>query len=620
MTHRRYDDPDALAGDIIAKVGKKIVLALPLGVGKANHVANALFARAVADPTIDLRIVTALTLEKPRPSGEIERRFMGPIVERLFGGTPELAYTRALRDGTLPANIEVHEFFFLAGRWLGVPRAQRNYISANYTHALRAILDRKPNVLAQLVAKRETGGATRYSIGSNTDLTLDALAARDAGKADFLFVGEVNSELPFMGHEAEIGADRFDHILDSPDIDFPLFAPPKEPVGLVDHAIGLHVARLVPDGGTLQIGIGSMGDAVAHSLVLRQKSNVAFREAAKRLSPADAAPAERHDAPFETGLFGSSEMLVDSFLDLMEAGVIKREVDGAILHGGFFLGPRRFYRALSDMPEATRDKIRMKAISYINQLYGDDEPAKRRARKGARFVNTAMMVTLLGAVVSDGLEDGRIVSGVGGQYDFVAQAFALEDARAIIALRATRDNGGKALSNIRWSYGHTTIPRHLRDIVVTEYGVADLRGKTDRDVIAALLAIADSRFQGSLLAEAKEARKIEASYEIPPAFRDNTPDRIERALAPAVAKGLLPPFPFGTDFTATELTLMPALQRLKQASSSPMEIARLVLHGLTGPELSPDARMALGRMGLDLPTGLKERFYAALLRGALAQI
>ncbi len=72
-----------------------------------------------------------------------------------------------------------------------------------------------------------------------------------------------------------------------------------------------------------------------------------------------------------------------------------------------------------------------------------------------------MMATLLGAAISDGLEDGQVVSGVGGQYNFVAQAFALEGARSILTLDATRLSGNKVQSNIRWSYGHETIPRAL---------------------------------------------------------------------------------------------------------------------------------------------------------------
>ena len=109
-----------------------------------------------------------------------------------------------------------------------------------------------------------------------------------------------------------------------------------------------------------------------------------------------------------------------------------------------------------------------------------------------------MMATALGAAVSDALEDGRVVSGVGGQYNFVALAQALDGARSILMLRATRIEGGRARSNIRWAYGHTTIPRHLRDIFITEYGIADLRGKTDRECVLAMLAIADARYTTSL--------------------------------------------------------------------------------------------------------------------------
>lgn len=608
-----FAEPDAIADAIIAKVGKKIVLALPLGLGKANHIANALFARAAADPSITLQIITALTLEKPHAAKGLEGRFMNPIVERLFEGYPELAYAKALRAGTLPPNIEVSEFFFVAGRWLGVPKAQQNYISTNYTHAQRYILARRPNVIAQLVARHPDG--TRYSISSNTDLTLDMLAAREAGKADFILVGEVNSELPYIGDDAEIPASTFSLMLESAATDFPLFAPPKEPVSIQDYAVGLHVARMVPDGGTLQIGIGSMGDAIARGLILRDDDNETFRAATQQLALDGLPEDQSHLAPFDKGLFGSSEMLVDTFLELMDTGIIKREVDGTLLHGGFFLGPRSFYKRLRELPEAERAKIRMKPISYVNELYGDEE-TKRKARVGARFVNSAMMVTLLGAVASDALEDGRVVSGVGGQYNFVAQAFALEDARSIITLRATRQSGARTLSNIRWSYGHTTIPRHLRDIVVTEYGIADLRGKSDRDCIAAMLEIADSRFQAELLASAKKTGKIEASYEIPAPFRNNTPRRVEIALAALRDDGLLDPFPFGTDFTETELRLLPALQLMQTAAKSPAKLGSLFLRGLSTPASAAD-RECLARMALENPRSLSDRLYASLLRGAL---
>jgi acyl-CoA hydrolase len=608
---QHFDDAEKLAEAIAAKFGRELTLALPLGLGKANTVANAIYVRAANNTSSKLNIFTALTLQRPSVSG-LEARFINPVLDRLFGGYPELGYARALRSGTLPKNIQVSEFFLLAGRSLGIPSVQQNYISANYTHAFRYILDRKVNVIAQLVAKRIVNGETRYSLSCNTDLTLDLLKARAEGSANFALVAEVNSELPFMPGDGDLPESAFDFVYANPKTDFALFAPPKQPVPLTAYAIGLHVATLVEDGGTLQIGIGAEGDAAAHALILRHKENAAFREMIAALSPG----AKADLGTFEKGLYGASEMLVDSFLDLIDAGVVKREAEGAILHGGFFLGPRKFYQRLREMSEPQRAKLQMKAISYVNQLYGDEEK-KRAARVKARFINNGMMATLLGAITSDGLESGLVVSGVGGQYNFVAQAFALEDARSIICVNATRASGAKTLSNIRWAYGHTTIPRHLRDIVVTEYGVADLRGKSDEDVIAAMLSVTDSRFQDELLREAKSNAKISKDYEIPAAYRHNTPKRIAKALQPAKERGLLPDFPFGTDFTDVELRIIPALQLLKQKLASPLSLIPVLLRGLFAPN-TPESEAAIERMGLTKVTNLKDRVYRLLLRGALA--
>lgn len=607
-----YRDAEDAVDDIIARVGKTIVLGLPLGLGKANHIANALFARAAADPTISLQIFTALTLEPPPLKSELEKRLLGPVFERTMGGSPPLAYARALRKHALPKNIEVNEFFFQAGRWLNNPQAQQHYISANYTHAVRYLIQRGVNVVAQLVAREGEGAGARYSLSCNTDITVDLLEAREKGEVDFLLTGQVNDELPFMPGAGDLSAAEFGGMLDTQETQFALFAPPKLPLTMADYALGLHIARLVPDGGTLQIGIGQEGDAAAQALILRHTHNAAFCDGIARLLPG-ITPRPCHDTPFETGLYAATEMFVDALLGLMDAGILKREVGGAVMHGAFFVGPRSFYRRLREMDPATRAKLQMSAVSFTNELYGD-VAAKRAARVGARFINSAMMATLLGAVVSDGLEDGRVVSGVGGQYNFVEQAFALKDARSVIMLKSTRAKDGKTSSNIRWSYGHETIPRHLRDMVVSEYGVADLRGKPDNEVIAAMLSIADSRFQPELLATAKKAGKIAGDYEIPPAYRNNTPDRLATALAPLEQHGLLPRFPFGSDFDAVEQRLIDALQAAQGASTSPLKLARFALRGFFG---GGDDEAALTRMGLERPRGLKEKFYRALVRAGL---
>jgi hypothetical protein len=610
-----FSDPEAIADDIIREVGTKLVVGLPLGLGKANHIINALYQRATADRTIDLTFFSALTLEKPKPSNLLEQRFIAPVIDRLFGGYPDLAYAGALHAGALPPNIKVIEFFFLAGKWLHVPFAQRHYISANYTHAASTILERGLNVITQLVAKRVVDGVTRYSLSCNTDTTLDLLRARAEGHASFKLIGQVNSELPFMPGQGDLAADEFSAILDSPQTDFPLFAPPSEPISDTKYAIGLHAAGLVRDGGSLQIGIGQVGDALAQGLIVRHRDNAQFHAIMKRLAPGTAQRVELETGPFEQGLYGLSEMLFEAFLGLMEAGILTREVDGVILHGAFFLGPKSFYRALREMAPEALARIQMMPVSFTNQLYGDEE-RKRRARVDARFVNNAMMATLMGAVISDGLEDGQVVSGVGGQYNFVAQAFALVGARSILTLEATRQARAKFESNIRWAYGHTTIPRHLRDIIVTEYGVADLRGKSDADVIAAMLQVADSRFQGELARQAKDAGKLAKDFEIAAACRENFPERITGALKPARDAGLLPTFPFGTDFTEVEQRLIPALQLLQDAQRSPKRLPGLLWQGFTR---QPDAadNECLARLGLDAPVTLAERVYRALVSAAL---
>lgn len=602
---KSFSDPQLLAAALVEQLKGDIVLGLPLGLGKANHVANAIIARALADPSVRLRIFSALTLEPPRPKSDIEGRFLGPVIERTMGDYPALAYVDLQRRDGLPSNITVDEFFFQAGTRLGVDSAQRSYISANYTHAASYLLERGVNLLAQLVARR----GDRLSLSCNTDITLDLLAAKRRGEADFLLAGQVNEELPFMPGEADLPEQAFSHVLEGPAVQFPLFGPPKEPITDAQYAIGFHSAGLVRDGGTLQMGIGSISDAVAQALIVRHRAPDLFRDTLKRLGSTGF-----EAGPFDQGLYAATEMFVDSLWHLRRAGILKREVDGAVLEAGFFLGPRAFYRALREAEPEELAKFQMRAISAINELYGDED-AKRRARVGARFINTAMMATLLGAVVSDGLEDGRVVSGVGGQYNFVAQAFALKDARSIITLDAVRGQGRKASSNILWSYGHGTIPRHLRDIVVTQYGVADLRGRTDRDVIATLLNITDSHFQAELLDKAKQSRKIEPGYAIPAQHRANVPEQIAEALEPLKRAGLAPLLPFGSDFDEEELTLLPALAAMKTASASLTDTVKLLVDGVNAPK----ALWALARLGLDKPKGARDWVTACVVRGALAR-
>ncbi len=705
-----FDDVGEIVDEALRRTGNKVVLALPLGIGNPNLIANEFFRRARADETLDLTIFTALTLRKPTGSSDLERRFIEPLAARIFGDYPDLDFLAALRAGTLPGNVRVIEFFFEPGSLLDVQQAQSNYLAANYTHVARELLHRGVNVLAHVVAKRVVGGVTEISLGSNPDITVDLLPdlarARQMGKA-VVMLGQVHRAMPFMLGAANVGADTFDLLLDHSRYDYDLFAPPNPALSTVDHAIGLHASALVRDAGTLQIGIGELGDSIVYSLLLRHQQNDAWRRAlADAGTERSAALIDEVGgrASFSTGLFGATEMFVDQMLDLYRAGILRRRVfdylplqralaangsgtrvdagilDALLAHGAgpllgaadvaalraagvfrgetrfdkgyivspdgdrmaadlgdpkaraalardclglelqggivmqaaFLLGPRSFYSALCSLSESERRLFDMRGVGYINQLYGDDLPLRVAQRSHARFVNTSMMLTTLGAAVSDGLADGRVVSGVGGQYNFVAMAHALPGARSILCARATRRKDGRLASNIVTNYGHITIPRHLRDIAVTEYGIAELRGRTDAECVAAMINIADSRFQGELLSAAKRAHKIGAEYQVPEQHRHNTPQRLEAAFAAQRRAGLFSEYPFGTDLTREEIDLARALRWLKEntggTSARLRTMARAMVHGVDAAHHSYLERLRLGA-----PENFRQRLTARLV-------
>jgi hypothetical protein len=709
---RTFDDVAECVESTLARVGPHIVLALPLGVGKPNPLANEFYRRARRDPAITLKIFTALSLRAPEWHGELERRFLQPLVERLFGNDLPLDYVRDLREKCVPGNVEIVEFFLYPGAFLHVEHSQRHHVSTNYTHVARDLAAQGVNVIAQLVAKRIVEGRVEFSLGSNPDVTIDLLgllAPQRLQGREVVVIGEVNRHMPFMFGPAELSAETFDFLLEHPRYDYELFAPPNQRLQGVDYAIGLYGAALVRDGGTLQLGIGELGDAVVYGLQLRHGQNAEFRDMLRSFRAADrfGGPLGEigGDAPFESGLYACTEMFTDGILDLYRSGILRRRVyedlriqrllnqqsigeriderflaalaaagfegtldagefallqrlgvfrgdcryaDGSIengegasvaarldsravreelmrlctgrqlsggilLHGGFFLGPRGFYAALRDLPESERRQFSMGGVAFVNQLDGPDQALKIAQRRHARFVNSTMMVTLLGAAVSDGLADGQVVSGVGGQYNFVAMAHSLPEARSILALRSTREKRGTLSSNILWNYGHVTIPRHLRDIVVTEYGIADLRGRTDEEVISALLNIADSRFQDSLKREAQAAGKLARDYAIPAMHRNNTPRTLEERFVVARARGLFSEFPFGTDFTREEIMLEKALSRLKDKTARLWPSLRTTAAALLARGTPENLGPYLERMALENPRTRQEWLWQRLL-------
>jgi acyl-CoA hydrolase len=651
MPHPLTDLSDAV-DLILQRIRGPLRVAAPLGIGKPHRLLNALYDRIERDPSRPMQLYTALSLDPPAPSGDgLEARFFKPFAARHFGvDFPALRYVQALKTGTLPAHIQVEEFYMQSGALLHAAQMQRHYVSLNYTHAADGVAQRAPNMIVQKVA-RDPGAApdapVRLSLSCNNDTTQDTLdAIRRRGLPRPLMVAEVDPQLPWIGGAATVAEDFFDLVIDLPAPHPPLFGLPRQPVGDTDYAIGLYASALVRDGGTLQIGIGTLADALSHALVLRHTDNATYRRVLQALDPElihqPAVIESGGMAPFSIGLYGCSEMLNEGFRQLVQHGVIKRRVvddvalmqrvadgsassqdqarlrdEGEYLHGAFYLGSPEFYDWLRNLEHDQRRAIGMRRISEINQLYGGNEALERLQRVESRFFNSCMMATALGAAVSDGLEDGRVVSGVGGQHDFVSMAHALDDARSVLMLRSWRGPPAQAASNIRWNYGHTTIPRHLRDVFVDEYGIADLRAQTDETCVIAMCGITDTRFVAALLEQAKAAGKLRGDFTAPAEWQRNTPRQLSARLAPFRRDDTLPDYPLGSDFTDTEQQLVAALGWLKDRTATRAGKLRMIIRALF--TRTPEAPIALTRMDLSKPSGMGQHLMAKLLRLALAQ-
>ncbi len=613
MTQSRFEDVQALIDEVIEERGRCLKVAFPLGLGKPVRLANALVERLEAGDLDSLEIFTALSLSPPRlGQNDLEQRLMEPVLDRLFGDVPPLRYADLRVANRLPENLRIHEFYYPPGSLLGSLDAQRHYKSVNFTDAFRLMKEAGLDLIGQMVTPNGDG----WDLSSNTDLALDLypkFRERDRGDRPLL-VAQVNRRLPAMGGTSVVDADTFDAVVDGPDCEHDLFGTPSLPVSDVEYAIGLRVASLLKDGGTVQIGIGGPGEAVAFAAILRHEEPVLFQEVLQALEPGREERVLSRQwggiEPFEEGLFASTEMFVEGLLHMYHRGVLTRQLDsGEVLHGAFYMGSARFYDALRELSDEDRARFSMRSVRYTNLLYGEEEK-KREERRHARFINSAMMITGLGAVVSDGIDDGRVVSGVGGQYEFVTMAHALPDARSIMMVPATRTSRGQATSNLVWSYGHCTIPRHLRDIVVTEYGVADLRGKSDEEIVKALVQVCDARFQDELLESARQARKIDPAWEIPDRARKNTPQWLRESLSTYRADGTIPRCPFGSSLTEVELDLVEALQHLKsigddlQARRLPELSAENLARALRGSDRWEEH---LQRMALHQPSSLRER-------------
>lgn len=687
-------DAQQVAKELLNDVGNTLIIGVPIGIGKPIYLLNVLYEMACANLNIKLTIITGLTLARPAFKPGLEQSFAEPILQRLTTGYVDPLYELDRRRQALPSNVTVIEFFLTPGNYLHNRYVQSNYISSIYTDVVKDTLVRQMNVLAQQVVILPDD-ASKISLSSNTDLFSDAakglMFAREAGKK-IAIVGEQNAAMPVMLGSAVVDKTIFTHFIDQ-EPEMPLFPLPRDRLSQQDHMIGAYASTLIQDDSCLQIGIGKLGNALANALIMRQNSNEDYVDFIKTLGCKESLPA------FNKGIYASTEMMSDEYLQLFKHQIVKKCVyddialqnllnqgkitaqvsvatldhliqqerisallslsdflflqhfgifksdlsysdgfietpneklkadlisnrdkitqhclgetlkNGKAIHAGFCLGSQSYYHSLRAMPLAERELIDMTSISRTNSL--EWNPALLALqRQHARFFNTSLMICLNGSVVSDCLEDSQVISGVGGQFDFVMMGNKLNNARSIIACRSTRQTKAGIKSNIVWDYPACTIPRFLRDIFITEYGIADCGSKTDSETIKALLNITDSRFQPSLLAKAKRAGKIELAYQIPDEFCHNYPDKYHHTLADFQARGYFNAYPFGSDFTPDEQVLERALSYLKFQSIK--SILSLLMQSLFLKNKKENDKY-LDRLNLSHPKSWKDHIYKKLI-------
>jgi acetyl-CoA hydrolase len=299
------------------------------------------------------------------------------------------------------------------------------------------------------------------SLGIEVGLTK---SAADSAKT---IIAEVNQKMPRTLGDSFIHVSRLNYVVPV-DYELPELAMGGEGPSEVVEKIASHIAGLIPDGATMQLGIGAIPDAVLKYLF------------------------EKRDLGIHTELFS------DGVIDLVDSGVLtnnRKTLHPGKIIAGFLLGTKRLYEWVDDNP-----LIELHPTEYVNDPFVIAQNERMVA------INSAIEVDLTGQVCADSIGT-RLYSGVGGQLDFIYGASRSKGGVPIIALPSTTKDISRIVTTLKLGAGVVTSRNHVR-FVVTEYGVADLYGKTIRQRTQQLINIAHPQFREQLTAEARQLHYI----------------------------------------------------------------------------------------------------------------
>ncbi|WP_430886319.1 acetyl-CoA hydrolase/transferase family protein [Fusibacter sp. JL216-2] len=290
------------------------------------------------------------------------------------------------------------------------------------------------------------------SFGLSSDYT------KPAAECAKIVIAEVNEQMPRVGGDNFIHVSDLDYIVETNN---PLYEIPLPRIGDVEKAIGENCAKLVEDGSTLQLGIGAIPDAVL--MFLKDKKDLGIH----------------------------TEMFSDGILELVEAGVVngrKKSLHPGKMISTFLMGSKALYDFVDNNP-----LVELHPVDYVNH------PAVIMQNDNIVSINSCIQVDLMGQVVSEtiGLKQ---FSGVGGQVDYVRGASMAKGGKSIIAIPSTASKG-KVSRIVPFIDEGSAVTTTRNDVhyIVTEFGVAELKGKTLRQRAQALIQVAHPDFKEELI-------------------------------------------------------------------------------------------------------------------------
>lgn len=386
-----------------------------------------------------------------------------PLIERLLAQRHEIGGFTVLYGGAGYADVVRPEHAdavaFLTPGGVG---SNRRLCAAGVADIVPAHLSEFPRLIAAgvlrvdvVIALLAEDGPGRYSFGPAGGFV--GVAARHARTV----VAEVNAQAPWTYSRHLVDASRVDVVVRT---SRPLVEVAAREPSAADLAIAEHVVDLVPDGATVQIGIGGVPDAVARLLT------------------------GRRDLGLHSGVIG------DAIVDLVASGAVTgaaKPIDRGVCVTGGLIGTRRLF----DFAHRN-ERVRVEPVTYTH----DPDVLRRLPRFTA--INSALEVDLTGQVAAE-VAGSAYVGTVGGQVDFARGALAAENGRSIIAL-PSRTASGRARIVSRITSGVITTGRADADTVVTEHGVAELRGRSIAQRVRNMIAIAHPEDRDRLHEQARE--------------------------------------------------------------------------------------------------------------------